>query len=83
MTKLAYQVMDQKPQEKFKILRFYQEHTTEPRLNQKIKRKTVTKMNIDNGGFQQQVPQRLVDRYKHMNSRNERWMMRLKVVPLA
>ena len=30
-------------QEKFKILRFYQEHTTEPRLNQKIKRKTVAK----------------------------------------
>ena len=33
--------------------------------------------------FQQQIPQRLVDRYEHMDSRNERWMMRLKVVPLA
>ena len=33
--------------------------------------------------FQQQSPQRLVDRYEHMDSRNERRMMRLKVVPLA
>ena len=39
---------------------------------------TVSKKNVqkksgdDNGGFQQQVPQRLVDEYEHMNSRNAR-----------
>ena len=27
----------------------------------------------DHGGFQQQSPQRLVDRYEHMNSRNKRY----------
>ena len=38
----------------------------------KNKNKTVKKKSDDdNGGFQQQVPQRLVDRYEHMNSRNE------------
>ena len=35
-----FQVVTQK---KIKILRFYQEHTTEPRLNPKIKRKTIAK----------------------------------------
>ena len=30
--------------------------------------------------FQQQSPQRFVDRYEHMNSRNDRLMMRLKTV---
>ena len=39
---------------------------------------TVSKKNCskksddDNVGFQQQVPQRFVDGYEHMNSRNER-----------
>ena len=33
--------------------------------------------------FHPQSRQLLVDRYEHMNSRNKRWMMRLKVVPLA
>ena len=37
----------------------------------------------DDGGFQQQSPQRLINEYEHMNGRNERWTMRLKVVPLA
>ena len=32
------------------------------------------------GGFQQQSPQRLVDIYEHMNSRNDRWVMRLKAI---
>ena len=32
------------------------------------------------GEFQTQSPQRLVDRYEHMNSQNERWMMRLKAI---
>ena len=30
--------------------------------------------------FQQQSPQRLINGYGHMNSRNERWMMRLKSI---
>ena len=30
--------------------------------------------------FQQQSPQRFVDRYEHMNSRNDRLMMRLKTI---
>ena len=39
---------------------------------------TVSKKNFqkksddDNGGFQQQVPQRFVDRYGHMNIQNKR-----------
>ena len=47
---------------------------------------TVSKKNVqkrsddDNGGFQQQSPQRLVDRYKHTSSRNDRWRMRLKLI---
>ena len=34
----------------------------------------------DDGFQQQQSPQRLVDRYEHMNSRNGLWMMRLKPI---
>ena len=34
----------------------------------------------DDDGFQQQSPQRLVDKYKHMSSRNDRWQMRLKLI---
>ena len=30
--------------------------------------------------FQQQSPQRLINEYGHMNSRNDRWMMRLKAI---
>ena len=37
----------------------------------------------DHSEFQAQIPQQLVHRYKHMDSRNERWMMMLKVVPLT
>ena len=33
-----------------------------------------------NGGFQQQSPRRLVDINEHMDSRNDRWMMRLKAI---
>ena len=32
------------------------------------------------GRFQQQNTQQLVDRYEHMNSRNDRWLMRLKLI---
>ena len=47
---------------------------------------TVLKENVrkksgdDNGGFQQQSPQRLIDRYKHMNSRHN--CMHLRLTPL-
>ena len=34
----------------------------------------------DHGEFQQQSPQRLVDKYKHTSSRNDRWRMRLKLI---
>ena len=31
-------------------------------------------------GFQQQSPQRLVDKYTHTSSLNDRWRMRLKLI---
>ena len=34
----------------------------------------------DHDGFQQQSPQQLGDRYKHMDSQNERLVMRLKAI---
>ena len=37
-------------------------------------------MKDHHGGFHQQSPQRLDDEYKHMNRRNDRWMMRLKAI---
>ena len=52
--------------------------------NYGIKRKLRKKRSDDDdGGFQQQIAPHLVDRYEHMNSRNDHWMVRLKVVPLA
>ena len=38
----------------------------------KIKKKCLRTSENDHGGFQQQSPQWLVDRYKHMNRQNER-----------
>ena len=35
------------------------------------------------GGFQQQRPQGLICRYKHMNRGHDRKILRLKMVPLA
>ena len=35
------------------------------------------------GGFHQQNTQAVVNTQKHTSSRNDRWMVRLKVVPLA
>ena len=37
-------------------------------------------MNIDNGEYQQQSPQRLLDRYDHMNNRNKRQDLCLKPI---
>ena len=42
--------------------------------------KKLRRSDIDNGEFQQQSPQRLIDIYEHMNSRNDRQMMRLKAI---
>ena len=64
-------------QEKIKILGNSRSTQLAPRLNPKIKRKTV----YDNHGeFQTQSTQRLEDGYDHMNSRNDRLMMRLKPI---
>ena len=49
----------------------------------KTSNKNKKRLTNDHGELQQQSPQRLVDRCKHTSSRNERWWMRLKVVPLA
>ena len=51
--------------------------------NYGIERERSKKSDDDNGGFQQQSPQRLFDGYKHMSGRNDRWIMRLNVIPLA
>ena len=48
------------------------------KYNYGIKRKRSKKSDDDNGGFQQQSPQRLIDRYKHMNSRHNCMHLRLK-----
>ena len=46
-------------------------------IKRKLRKK---KSDDDDGGFQQQSPQRLIDRYEHMNSRNDWLMMRLKAI---
>ena len=48
-------------------------------------KKLFKKSDDDEGGFQQQNTQLLVDRYdKHnMNNQNEWWIIGLKMVPLA
>ena len=46
-------------------------------VKHQIKIKRLTK---DHGGFQQRSPQRLVDIYDHMNSRNDPYMMCLKTI---
>ena len=46
-----------------------------------VSKKNEEKKSVDdNGGFQQQVPQRFVDGFEHMNSRNDWLMMRLKAI---
>ena len=37
-------------------------------------------MQNDHGEFQQQSTQRFVDIYKHTSGRNDRWVMRLKLI---
>ena len=64
-------------QEKIKILGNSRSTQLAPRLNPKIKRKTV----YDNHGeFQTQSTQRLDLGYEHMSGRNDRWPMRLKPI---
>ena len=48
--------------------------------NYGIERERSKKSDDDNGGFQQQSPQRLVNRYKHTSSLNDQWPMRLKAI---
>ena len=48
--------------------------------NYGIKEEHPKKSDDDNGGFQQQIPQWFIDRYEHMNSRNEQWMVWLKAI---
>ena len=38
------------------------------------------KSDDDDDGFQQQSPQRLVDKYKHTSSLNDLWRIRLKLI---
>ena len=46
-----------------------------------VSKKKFEKISDDeDGGFQQQSPQRLIDEYEHTNSRNDRLMMRLKAI---
>ena len=52
---------------------YIQEYTTETTFEQFLNKNDRKKSDDDNGEFQQQVPQRLVDEYEHMNSRNERY----------
>ena len=59
-------------QEKIKILGNSRSTRLKPHLNQKLKEKSLRRSETDHGGFQQQSFQQLVDRCKHMNSRNER-----------
>ena len=59
---------------------YIQEHTTGTTFEPKFKKKPVTKMNIDNGEYQQQSPQRLLDTYDHMNIRNKRQDLCLKPI---
>ena len=51
--------------------------TFEPKNQKKTSKKSDDETMVD---FQQQSPQRFVDRYEHMNSRNDRLMMRLKAI---
>ena len=46
-----------------------------------VSKKKFEKISDDeDGGFQQQRPQRLIDEYEHMNSQNDSLMMRLKAI---
>ena len=45
-------------------------------LKKKLRRSDET----NHGELQQQSPQRLVDEYKHMGGRNDRWRIRLKLI---
>ena len=65
-------------QEKIKILGNSRSTRLKPRLNPKIKENFEKKWRQDDGGFQQQSTQRLLDRYDHMNGPNDRWTIWLK-----
>ena len=49
-------------------------------IKNKCSKKKLRRSDIDNGDFQQRISQQLQNGYKHMNSRNDRWIMRLKSI---
>ena len=68
------------PQEK-KLKNWYiQEYTTGTTFEPKYFKTFEKKWRRDHGGFQQQSPQRLIDRYDHINSRNKRQDLCLKPI---
>ena len=48
----------------------------------KTSNKNKKRLTNDHGELQQQSPQRLVDEYKHMGGRNDRWRIRLKLIQM-
>ena len=76
--------MDKISQEKIQILENSRSTRLEPRLTPKLKKKRLQRnVKTTMVNFQQQNPQCLIDRYKHMDRRHNRVNLRLKVVPLA
>ena len=50
-------------------------------VKQKLKKKTRYRRSAnDHGELQTQSPQRLDDEYMHTSGRNNRWLMRLKLI---
>ena len=46
----------------------------------KTSNKNKKRLTNDHGEFQQQSPQRLDDKHKHTGGRNDRWVMRFKLI---
>ena len=49
-------------------------------VSQNSKKRVNKEVKMTMVDFQQQSPQWLVNRYEHMNSQNEQWMMQLKAI---
>ena len=49
-------------------------------IKKTFEKKVLRRSDIDNGNFQQQSPKRLIDGYRHTSSRNDRWLIRLKLI---
>ena len=59
---------------------YIQEYTTGTTFEQKYLKTFEKISDDDDDGFQQQSPQRLVDKYKHTRIRNDRLRMRWKLI---